>query len=56
MSHADAAEKSSVTAEWLGAAPYRREALREAWTNNLWQAHHDGITGTSIESIRIFDE
>lgn len=51
---ADAAEKSSVTAEWLGATPYRREALREAWTNNLWQAHHDGITGTSIPKAYVY--
>ena len=29
---ADAAEKSSVAAEWLGARPYPLERLNDAWT------------------------
>lgn len=45
---ADAAEKASVATEWLGAGTYPREILREAWMNNLWQGHHDILTGTSI--------
>lgn len=44
---ADAAEKASGLAHWLGAAPYPSESLREAWVRTLWQQHHDGITGTS---------
>lgn len=47
---ADAAEKSSSIAYWLGAHPYPSEQLRDAWVRMLWQQHHDGITGTSILS------
>lgn len=53
---ADAAEKASVAAEWLGASAYPREALRDAWVTNLWQAHHDGITGTSIPKAYVFSQ
>lgn len=53
---ADAAEKASVAAEWLGASAYPREALRDAWVTNLWQAHHDGITGTSIPKANVFSQ
>ncbi|MCF0196718.1 MAG: alpha-mannosidase, partial [Bacteroidaceae bacterium] len=45
---ADAAEKASSVAQWLGARPYPQESLNEAWFRTLWQNHHDGITGTSI--------
>ncbi|MGN0232930.1 MAG: glycoside hydrolase family 38 C-terminal domain-containing protein [Bacteroidaceae bacterium] len=45
---ADAAEKASSLASWLGAKPYPSEQLRDAWIRMLWQQHHDGITGTSI--------
>ena len=53
---ADAAEKASVASEWLGVAAYPSEALRTAWMNNLWQANHDGITGTSIPKAYIFSQ
>ncbi len=53
---ADAAEKASAAAEWLGVADYPRAALRDAWMNNLWQAHHDGITGTSIPKAYIYSQ
>ncbi|MBO7119433.1 MAG: discoidin domain-containing protein [Bacteroidaceae bacterium] len=46
---ADAAEKASSLAMWLGARKYP-EQLRDAWIRTLWQQHHDGITGTSILS------
>lgn len=45
---ADAAEKASSLAHYLGVCPYPSEALREAWIRTIWQQHHDGITGTSI--------
>ena len=45
---ADAAEKSSSLAYWLGTADYPTEALRDAWVRTIWQQHHDGLTGTSI--------
>lgn len=53
---ADAAEKASVASEWLGASAYPAEALRTAWMNNLWQAHHDGITGTSIPKAYVYSQ
>lgn len=53
---ADAAEKASVAAEWLGAGAYPVETLRNAWMNNLWQAHHDGLTGTSIPKAYIYSQ
>jgi alpha-mannosidase len=45
---ADAAERASVAAEWLGGLPYPAARLREAWTRVLWHHFHDDITGTSI--------
>ncbi|MBO4550190.1 MAG: hypothetical protein J5733_05610, partial [Bacteroidaceae bacterium] len=45
---ADAAEKASSLAKWLGVRDYPSEQLREAWIRTLWQQHHDGLTGTSI--------
>lgn len=53
---ADAAEKASVASMWLGTSTYPAEALRTAWMNNLWQAHHDGITGTSIPKAYIYSQ
>ena len=53
---ADAAEKSAVAADWLGVAAYPRQDLREAWVTNLWQAHHDGITGTSIPKAYVWSQ
>ena len=47
---ADAAEKSSALAMWLGARQYPSEQLRDAWIRTLWQQHHDGLPGTSILS------
>lgn len=45
---ADAAEKASALAYWLGAREYPSAELRDAWIRTSWQQHHDGITGTSI--------
>ncbi len=47
---ADAAEKASSLAMWLGARSYPSQKLRDAWVRTLWQQHHDGITGTSTLS------
>jgi len=44
----DAAERAAVTADWLGASPWPREALGEAWVRFLWHQFHDDLTGTSI--------
>jgi len=45
---ADAAERASVAAEWLGGLAYPLDRLREAWTRVLWHHFHDDVTGTSI--------
>ena len=45
---ADAAEKVSSLAMWLGLREYPSRQLRDAWVRTIWQQHHDGITGTSI--------
>ncbi len=47
---ADAAEKASSLAMWLGVRQYPSEQLRDAWIRTLWQQHHDGLPGTSILS------
>ncbi|MBZ5589340.1 MAG: chitobiase/beta-hexosaminidase C-terminal domain-containing protein [Acidobacteriia bacterium] len=51
---ADAAEKASVAAWWLGGAEYPRERLTEAWTRVLWHQFHDDVTGTSIPAAYVF--
>lgn len=45
---ADAAERSAVAADWLGAVPYPKELLTEAWKRFIWHQFHDDLTGTSI--------
>ena len=47
---ADAAEKASSVAQWLGVRPYPAQQLRDAWVRTIWQQHHDGLPGTSILS------
>jgi len=44
---ADAAEKSSVMAEWLGARPYPLERLNNAWMLELAGHFHDTGAGTA---------
>ncbi len=44
---ADAAEKASVTAEWLGARPYPLERLNDAWTLVMGGHFHDIAAGTA---------
>jgi alpha-mannosidase len=44
---ADAAEKASVMAEWLGARPYPLERLNNAWTLALGGHFHDIAAGTA---------
>lgn len=45
---ADAAERASVAADWLGGAAYPRARLEESWVRFLWHQFHDDLTGTSI--------
>ncbi len=44
---ADAAEKSSIAAEWLGARPYPLQRLNDAWTLVMGGAFHDIAAGTA---------
>jgi len=45
---ADAAEKASVAAAWLGARPYPRDRLNRAWTLVMGGQFHDILPGTSL--------
>jgi alpha-mannosidase len=44
---ADAAEKSSLAAEWLGARPYPLDRLNDAWTLAMGGHFHDIAAGTA---------
>ncbi|MGA3348893.1 MAG: glycoside hydrolase family 38 C-terminal domain-containing protein [Candidatus Sulfotelmatobacter sp.] len=44
---ADAAEKSSIVAEWLGAHPYPQQRLNDAWTLAMGGHFHDIAAGTA---------
>src|SRR5208282_3626922 len=44
---ADAAEKTSVAAEWLGARTYPRQRLNDAWTLVMGGHFHDIAAGTA---------
>jgi alpha-mannosidase len=44
---ADAAEKTSLVAEWLGARTYPRERLNDAWTLVMGGHFHDLAAGTA---------
>ena len=44
---ADAAEKSSIAAEWLGARPYPMQRLNDAWTLVMGSHFHDLAAGTA---------
>ncbi len=44
---ADAAEKSSIAAEWLGGRPYPQQRLNDAWMLELAGHFHDTGAGTA---------
>jgi alpha-mannosidase len=44
---ADAAERASVAAEWMGGRPYPRQRLTNAWTLVMGVQFHDLISGTA---------
>jgi alpha-mannosidase len=44
---ADAAEKASIAAEWMGGLPYQRQRLNDAWTLELAGHFHDSAAGTA---------
>jgi alpha-mannosidase len=51
---ADATERASVGADWLGSIKYSKEKIREAWIRFLWHQFHDDLTGTSIPEAYSF--
>ncbi|HUK15259.1 MAG TPA: hypothetical protein VLW65_02540, partial [Bryobacteraceae bacterium] len=44
---ADAAEKASVAAQWIGARPYPQQRLNNAWTLVMGGHFHDTMAGTA---------
>jgi alpha-mannosidase len=44
---ADAAEKSSIAAQWMGARPYPLQRLNDAWTLAMGAHFHDLAAGTA---------
>ncbi len=44
---ADAAEKASVAAEWMGGRPYPQKRLNDAWTLVMGGHFHDTAAGTA---------
>jgi alpha-mannosidase len=44
---ADAAEKASVAAEWMGGRPYPQQRLNDAWTLVMAGHFHDSAAGTA---------
>jgi alpha-mannosidase len=51
---ADAAERASVIADWMGGAPYPADKLNQAWKRFIWHQFHDDLTGTSIPRAYTF--
>jgi len=51
---ADAAERASVAAEWLGARPYPIKRLTDAWTLVMGGQFHDLLPGTAIPTAYEF--
>ena len=45
---ADATERASVAADWLGAAPYDRVRISDAWLRFLPGQFHDLMAGTAL--------
>ncbi|MDR3344229.1 MAG: hypothetical protein LBT21_01335 [Oscillospiraceae bacterium] len=48
---ADAAERFSAAAAWLGALEYPQDALDTAWKRLIAHQFHDDITGTSLARV-----
>ena len=48
---AEAAEKASIAAEWLGARPYPLQRLNDAWTLVMGGHFHDIAAGTATPKI-----
>lgn len=51
---ADATERASVLADWLGGLPYPTDALYRNWIRFLAQHFHDVLPGTSTADVYLF--
>ena len=51
---ADAAEKASLAAEWMGGRPYPQQRLTDAWTLALGGHFHDTAAGTATPATYRF--
>ncbi len=51
---ADAAERASVAAAWLGGPVYPQQTLKEAWIRFLWNQFHDTMPGTCVPQAYTF--
>ncbi|MBL8027443.1 MAG: alpha-mannosidase, partial [Fibrobacteres bacterium] len=53
---ANAAEASSVVANWLANKTYPTTDLKESWIRFLWHQFHDDLTGTSIPAVYAYSK
>lgn len=51
---ADAAERASVMADWLGGLAYPGKKITEGWKRFVWHQFHDDLTGTSLPRAYTF--
>jgi alpha-mannosidase len=53
---ATAAEKAAVMADWMGARPYDRHAINEAWYLVSLAEFHDILPGTSLPQAYVYSQ
>ena len=51
---ADAAERASLAAAWLGGPAYPQDTLSAAWVRILWHQFHDEMPGTCVPQAYTF--
>ena len=51
---ADAAERASLAAAWLGGPAYPQETLNTVWVRTLWHQFHDELPGTCVPQAYTF--
>lgn len=51
---ADAAERVSSIADWIGVSKYPSEEILIGWKRFIWHQFHDDLTGTSIPDVYPF--
>lgn len=53
---ADATEKASYAAHWMGGLNYQSDLIRDSWIRILWHQFHDDLTGTSTPKAYSFTQ